>query len=326
MRHIWPFALFASIAGCAVDPDPAQDVDEPPAAQDDGGTSTTTTTAYGCDIDAVFKTDVHRLASGGRLDLEIHDGGWLAKPRTVTSSAPGILAVAQTAAGAILTGVAPGTADIVVSRCGQPVASYPVTVAKVADVDIRLSYGPAGRSERLSALAALPGSFDQLELTYYDDQHVALAGQGAARLAFEGGVHRAGAFSLWILDGRDRLPRETVPIAFEGAGRLIATAGELQVAIDVTLTQAPDQLALAVVEQSILDLPVHAAVATGKTSTGLPVAGLAPAFTITQEAAFSRFATNPASSQLYLLGTAHGEVTFTAEVAGMTATRTVTFP
>jgi hypothetical protein len=163
-------------------------------------------------------------------------------------------------------------------------------------------------------------------VTYYDDRGVALPGRGAARFAFEGGVYRSAPITLGLVDVEGGVPRETLPIGIGGAGRLIATTDALEAAVDVATAAAPARLELRLVERTIFGLQVHALVAVGEAADGAPIAGLAPAFTITPAEAFDRIETTPAGSQLFLLGDPHGPVTFTAEVAGVTATRTVTFP
>lgn len=332
MKHIWPFAaLFVFSVGCVADSgDDLGDLLPDDGGQDgggnvDGGGGGDEAAVQGCDVGVRFESEHHRLARGGVLDLEIEDGAQLARPRVVRSSAPEILNVAQTGAGTTIKGIAPGTANIEVWRCDRRIASYPVTVAPVADVEISLSYGAAGRSEPLSALVGIaPGGVDQLEITYFDDQHVPLAGRGAIELQLEGGIRRGPAINLALFDHADGTPRELAPIEIAGAGRITATAGAHEVVVDVTTTPAPAALALELVE-----LPVaggYALEVLGETASGHPIAGLAPTFTVSPADAFTQLPTEPRTSQLLLVGQPHGPVTFTATVAGVTKTLTVTFP
>jgi hypothetical protein len=326
MKHIWSFALLATVVGCAAEP--VDDLEDPPSGQDDGdgdggGGGGSVDTPDGCEVGAIFGSDLHRFARGGELDIDIDDGG-IARPRTIRSSAPEIMTVVQTYAGATVTGVAPGTAELEVWRCDHRIASYPIEVVEVADVEVRLSYGFAGHSDPLTALVGLaPGAADQLEVTYFDDQHVALPGRGAARFTFEGEVRPGPSISLGLA-GCAGTPCDLVPIAIHGAGRVRAIAGGREVAIDVTTTPAPAELELELVE-----LPLDGAYALevlGETATGQPIAGLAPTFTITPATAFEQLPTEPRTSQLLLIGQPHGAVTFTATVAGVTRALTLTFP
>jgi hypothetical protein len=328
MKHSWSLAALVIAGGCAADA-PAQDPDDVPP--DPAGGETVTGgggTAYGCSTGARVDSELHRFASGGTIEVRIDDTGLFPQPRTIASSAPAVMTVAQTARGAVLTGVAPGTAELEVWRCDRRVASYPITVVQVADVDIRLSLGLAGRTERLTTLVGLPGSVDQLEVTYLDDQHVPLAGSGAARFAFSGGVRAAPPIEPGFYDSSDRIPRELVPIAIDGAGRIIATAGALEVAVDVTTTPAPArlELRLARLGQVTADASLFALDALGETATGQPIAGLAPAFTVAPAGVLTEVATDPPSRQLLLLGQPPASMTFTATVAGVTATLTEAFP
>jgi hypothetical protein len=94
--------------------------------------------------------------------------------------------------------------------------------------------------------------------------------------------------------------------------------------VDVTTTQAPAALAL-----ELAPLPVaggYALEVLGEAAGGQPIAGLAPTFTVSPADAFTQLPTEPRTSQLLLVGQPHGPVTFTATVAGVTKTLTVTFP
>jgi hypothetical protein len=332
MKHIWPFAalfVFAA-AGCVDEPGDGGELptgDEEGAGGGDGGGDGGggAGVTEGCDTGASFESAQHRLARGGTLELEIEDAAARPQPRVVRSSAPDILRVTQTGAGASIKGVASGEAALEVWRCDRKVASYPVTVADVGSVEVRLSYGAAGRSAPLGALAGLAGgTADQLEITYFDSQHVALAGSGAATFRFEGGIRSVPGINLGLFDHADEIPREYVSVAIDGAGRFTATTGAHSASVDVTVAQAPAQLALELVE-----LPVAGAFALevlGETAGGLPIAGMAPEFTITPADAFTQLPTEPRTSQLVLIGQPHGPVTFTATVAGVTKSLTVTFP
>ncbi|HWO18676.1 MAG TPA: hypothetical protein VNO30_07860 [Kofleriaceae bacterium] len=333
MKHFWPFAaLFVFAAAGCVDEsgDGTGDLPSGDEAGDsgeggggDGGGGVVAT--EGCDTGATFESELHRLARGGTLEMEIEDAALKSQPRVLRSSAPEILRVAQTGAGAAITGVAPGAAALEVWRCSRKVASYPVTVAEVGSVEVRLSYGAAGRSAPLGALAGIAGgTADQLELTYFDAQHEPLAGRGAADLQFEGGIRPVPTINLGLFDHADGIPREYVAVAIDGAGRFTATASGHEAAVDVTVAQTPDAL-----EVKLVELPLAGAFALevlGEVAGGLPLAGMAPEFTITPADAFTQLPTEPRTSQLVLIGQPRGPVTFTAKVAGVTKTLTVTFP
>lgn len=334
MKHKTTLAGFAflmgCVAGCVTEPGPdAGDLPADPARDDedddgDGGGGGST---YGCYAGVEIEDAVARLARGGKLELDIDDAEWFSKPRSIRSSAPEILTVGQTGPGAAIVGVSPGKASIEVWRCGGRVASHEIEVVEVASLDVQLSLGLAGRSAPLTELVALPGSIDQLEVTYYDAQKVALPGRGAATFTFTGGVELAAPISAGLLDRKDGVPRETVPVAIHGPGRLTARAGSLSTTIDVTTVAAPASIRLELLDAPLFgSTTIHALEALAETADGRPIAGLAPTFTLTPADMFGQFPTNPRSSQLLLLGEAHGPVTFTAEAFGVTGSLTVTFP
>lgn len=282
--------------------------------------------AYGCSVDVTVKGNAARLARGGATEIEIDDDELFAKPWAVTSSAPEILAVARSSDKARLVGLAPGTAELVVWRCDRAIAHVPITVVHVADVEVRLSFGLAGRSAPLTTLVGLAGSIDQLEVTYFDAQHMPLAGKGAADVAFAGAVQGSGSAPITLSDHSDGIPREVVPIAIDGPGRITVATDMIVRAIEVSTTPAPARLELELVDFMLLGTAAHALVAFGETTSGQPIAGLAPTFAITPAGAFTPLPLNPPSRQLVLIGAPVGTVTFSATVAGMSATLTSTFP
>lgn len=318
-KTLWPFAALAiAVAGCATDP-VDDEAPPPPTQEEEEENEVDEDLPYGCKI-GVKSIRVDRLALGGTLDLDIDDSGWFGKPKHLTSSAPEIVAVNPSAEGARLIGVAPGTAAIEVWRCERRIASIPVTVVEVGEIEVRLALGTAGHSDPLTSLVAVvPAAEDDLAITYYDRQHVQLQGHGAARLTYEGGVRQTGSTETGgTCDGR---PCELVPIEISGPGRILATAGEHELELEVTTTPAPARVDLVVRQWG--DTDIRALEVIGETAGGQPIAGLAPEVTVTP----AQYTLVPFGPTSFLMLVPSGEtVTFTATVAGVTGTLTETFP
>jgi hypothetical protein len=320
MRNIWPFVLFATLAGCADDSHDPDPPGQPGGGDDDDDDGDDV--PYGCKIGVELGVVVPRLASGGTLDVEIEDTSWFARERTVGSKDPAIAAVSFAQGGARVTGVAPGTTALEVYRCDRLIASFPVTVALVAEVEVRLSLGVAGPSEPLTTLTAMEsGADDDILITYFDAQRAPLHGTGAARLAFTGGVRLADSITTPATCAGQ--PCEVVSIGIDGAGAITATAGAAQVTVGVTTTPAPARVELVLADGDLFGSPIRVLEVLGETAAGEPIAGVAATVTADPEM-FTPLSVGPTTS--LLLSEPTGTVTFTATAGGVTGTLTETFP
>lgn len=289
--------LLASLAGCIDDGDePPDPTPQPP-------------TGPGCSEEATFHDVARNLARGGQIDVDIRSSG-RAAAGSVSSTDPDVLKVERTYEGALITGVSPGSASLVVSRCGAPVSRYAVEVEEVAAIVLQLA-----DYEVSPAYAALPGiGRERLDVIYRAADGRQLAGSNAAALVLTGGLHLAPD------PDPDHAPiHESTSLTFDRAGQLTATIpGGAVAKLEVRIIEPSEvaAVALALDPTSSRSLTV-----TAETASGLSVIGFLPALTFDPVDCCSV----TQSERSFAVHRATGEVTFTATVGEATGSLTHAF-
>lgn len=287
-------------------PEPAEPDDPPPPPRGDG---------KDCFEGASFFDVTPNLARGARLDVDIRSS-YDAAAGAVSSSNPAVLQVTKSYEGALITGLAPGVAELVVSRCGAAVARYTVRVSDVAVVELQFV-----GAELAPAVAVLPApSSEILHVTYRAADGRVLAGTGAAELELSADIRRADTPPL------RPAARESMWLQIEDAGQITATVPGGPVAtLDISMIPltAVATLSLELTTSELFDTPYPTLIARAATADGTPIIGFSPVIAVDPVGACDLVSLIP---RLFWLIEATGEITFTATLGAATATLTHAFP
>lgn len=319
-NHLLVAAAAAALAlpGCldndhdpiAPRPDTAEPDDPPPRPPDDDDDD------LDCFEGASFYNVTPDLARRAQVDVDIRSSQNAALG-SVSSTNPAVLQVTKSYEGAVITGLAPGVAALVVSRCDAPVARYTVQVSDVASVELHFP-----RTDVVPVVAVLPElAHDFLYVTYRAADGRVLTGTGAAEIVLPPAVRSVFRPSPSGL-------REARVLEIAGAGQITATVpGGPTATLDVVVVPptAVATLSLELTTGVVLFDPEQIIVASAATTDGLPVVGFRPAFTVDPADAP---VPEPVAwnTRVSTLGDPMGEVTFTATVGAASATLTHTFP
>jgi hypothetical protein len=333
-RFALPLAICCagSLVGCSAN-DPAPFSDPPGGHGGSGGSGSNRPPvdagidapppdAGPCVNDLVFRSDLHRLARGGKTAIPMITtlpfGSW-----QLGVVDPTIASVSEDDFGLEIEALAPGSTTIVALRCGRA-TTYDITVVPAAAIEVRVTQSFGGRSDPVTHLTAIAGSTDVLEVSYLDAAGGVLAGQGAATYTYEGGVgHGDHTIAQLQLGEAEAVPRDFPVFSFAAAGRIIARGDFGSVAIDVAVTPQPDHIAIASFSFAIF----FGAAVVGQTASGEPLAGVTASWEVAPK---DNFVVNPplAGTREITMYADHPVTPFvpptvTAQVGSLTATATI---